>query len=532
MRITDFVRTISLLVACLLLPLVSSVPVQADGALYKFSMSYVYFGQSNLYASKVEATKNSLDEVSPNYFDLNEDGSLKLTPAVDTGFVSEMHKKGIKVVPFLSNHWNRELGRKALENREELAAQIASAVYAYKLDGVNVDIENLTEEDRENYVDFVKLLRQRLGSGKTIAVAVAPNPKGVTKGWAGSYDYTTLAKYADYLMVMTYDQSYQGGPSGPVASASFVEDSIRYAVKMAPAEKIVLGLPFYGRYWKNGETYGGYGISLTDVEKLIAKYRGKTYYDWNAQSARAVITIKASDEKPYLFGKKLEAGTYTIWYENESSLKYKLKLVQKYNLKGAGSWSLGQETTKTWDYYKLWLNGCYFADAQGHWARDHILSMALRGWMNGVSSSSFLPENTLTRAEAAAVLVRAFNLPVTSEGPTFNDISGHWAEKYIITAARHGIILGRGDGSFGPDRPVTRQELAVMLDRVLQGLKMPENYKNPYQDVSRSKNSWSYDSIVKMTAYGIFTGRPDGLFYPNATAKRAEMAALMDRIAN
>ena len=69
-------------------------------------------------------------------------------------------------------------------------------------------------------------------------------------------------------------------------------------------------------------------------------------------------------------GNKLEPGDYTVWFENEQSLKEKLKLVGKYNLKGTGSWSLNQETDDTWDYYSLWADGFYFTDMQKHWAQS------------------------------------------------------------------------------------------------------------------------------------------------------------------
>ena len=156
-----------------------------------------------------------------------------------------------------------------------------------------------------------------------------------------------------------------------------------------PAEKIVLGMAFYGRYWKQGSTYGGYGINAERVDELIQKYRGVVTYDKEYQAPKAVITIKSTDVKPTILGQTLAAGKYTIWYENEESIKYKLKLVERYNLKGTGSWSLGQESQATWDYYKLWLNGCYFKDAEGYWAMDSIIEVAQRKWMTGVSSTSF-----------------------------------------------------------------------------------------------------------------------------------------------
>jgi rubrerythrin len=87
--------------------------------------------------------------------------------------------------------------------------------------------------------------------------------------------------------------------------------------------------------------------------------------------------------------------------------------------------------------------------------------MAVKGWMRGVSNIRFLPESPLTRAEAAVILVRAFELAGKVEETAFKDIRGHWAEREINLAAREKIVLGRGKGLFGPDDPVTRQELAV-----------------------------------------------------------------------
>jgi spore germination protein YaaH len=497
----------------------------------KFNMSYIYFGDSSSYVYHVENTRNSLNEISPSYFDLNEDGTLLLTRAVDADFVKKMHDRNIKVVPFLSNHWDRSKGAAALENREELAEEIADAVKKYNFDGVNVDVENMTKEYRDSYSDFVRLLRKKLPSGKTIAVAVAPNPYWTDKSWQGSYDYSELSKYSDYLMVMCYDESYESGPAGPVASASFVEQSIIYALEHAPREKIVLGVPFYGRYWKNGEQYGGYGISNKTVEKLIEKYNGRVSFDEVKKSAKAVIHIKSYDPKPIVLGRELKAGTYTIWYENEQSLKYKLTLVNKYGLKGTGSWSLGQEDLSTWNYYSMWLNGYYLEDVPGHWAQQYITSMVDKEWMKGISGSLFAPNNSLTRAEAAAILVRALGLEENkSVKAGFKDIYGHWAENEIRIAAQHKVVLGIGDGSFAPNRPVTRQELAVMLDRVLTSLDTMQKAKNPYKDLDANRYPWSYDSIIKLTGYGVFTGNSDGAFYPLSTATRAEMAAIMYRV--
>lgn len=453
----------SVLALALVLALAFVLPA---GALdYKFNMSYIYFGNSSDYAKLVSRTQDSLNEVAPAYFSLNTQGKLVLTPAVSADFVTKMHQKGILVVPYLTNDWVRDTGIAALKDKDALTTDLAAAVLKYKLDGVNIDIENVTETQRSDYVAFVRLLRDKLPAGKRIVVAVSANPYGSTTGWAGSYDYAGLAKYCDYLMLMAYDESYYGSKPGPVASLSFVEQSIQYALDQVSKEKIVLGLPFFGRIWSSGGgTVNGNGVSNEMVESLIAKYRGAVTFDKVSQSSCATITVKASDTKPVIYGQTLSAGTYVIWYTNEQALKAELALVTKYDLKGTGSWSLGQETAQTWDYYKLWLNGCTFSDVQSIWARDAILTAHMNGWLEGVSPTVFSPYTSLTRAQAAAILVRMVGLTPAKSSFTFADCSGHWAQGYIDTARKYGIVSGIGENVFEPDRPVTRAQMAVMLN--------------------------------------------------------------------
>ncbi|WP_084361939.1 peptidoglycan-binding protein [Robertmurraya korlensis] len=322
-----------------------------------FNMSYLYFGNTSSYISQVDKTQGNLSLVSPSYFDLNADGSLKITSQFDEAFVTQMHARGIKVVPFLSNHWDRTLGRQALANREKLSSQLAEFIVTNNLDGIQVDIENVTDLDRDAYTDLVRLLREKLPSNKEVSVAVAANPNGWTKGWHGSYDYKELAKYANYLMIMAYDESYSGGPQGPVASYGWVERSIQYSLNQGvAADKIVLGIPFYGRYWKEGQATGGAGISNHRVDEMLAKYGGTVSYDETSQSPKATISIKPGDPTISIAGTTLTAGTYHIWYENHESIKAKLQLIHKYNLKGSGSWSLGQESSSIWQSYRTWLS--------------------------------------------------------------------------------------------------------------------------------------------------------------------------------
>lgn len=502
----------------------------------RFNMSYLY-GNFD-YSELVTRTGNSLNEVSPSYFDLYSSGNLKLN-AVDTAFVEEMHSKGIKVVPFLSNHWDREKGRSALSNIEKLTTQIVDAINKYNLDGINVDIENVTEADRDNYTLLVKRLREKLGNDKSISVAVAANPYNSQTGWQGSYDYKKLAEYADYLMLMTYDEHYEGGEAGPVASIDFVEKSIQYALERVDASKIVLGVPFFGRYWQNGVYYGGYGVSLTRIKTLTNKYQTTVTYDEKTQSVKAVMTIKSSDIKPSINGKMLSTGTYTFWYENEESISAKLELVNKYNLKGTGSWSLGQETAETWDYYNTKLNEKSenvtpvepepeTTQQAATWAVQAIEHVKEKGWMIGKTETDFYPKDTLTRAEFATIIYRLENLDeYIAKEYTYTDTVGHWAEKYISRVTACWFMMGYGDGTFRPDQPITREEVAKVLSNMKLKIESVNEDIEPFNDIKET--DWSYYNIMSIAQYGILKGYEDGSFRPKQAITREEFAVILQR---
>ena len=320
----------------------------------KYNMTYLY-GSGN-YISMINDTNNALDEVSPSYFDLDTSGNL-LINTIDYNLIRTMHSEGRKVVPFFSNHWDREVGRLALNNREKVTTEIANAVVKYDLDGVNVDIENVTEKDKEAYTDLVRLLRKKLPKSKSVVVSVAANPNNWTTGWHGSYDYANLAKYADYLMIMAYDEHYEGGDAGAVAGIEFVEKSIQYALERVEKNKIVLGIPLYGRYWKDStSTGGGKAVSLEKVSELVRTCSGKITFDEKSKSPKAEIFVSAVGTRPKVNDKTLQPGSYTIWYENEESIREKLELINKYDIKGAGTWRLGMEEKIIWDIFKEYLS--------------------------------------------------------------------------------------------------------------------------------------------------------------------------------
>ena len=268
-----------------------------------------------------------------------------------------MHEKDIVVTPFLSNHWVRSKGRKAIENMDNLTNQILQVVSDYDLDGINVDLENLTPDDKDGLSEFVRMLRSKFPEYKMLTVSVAANNKWSTEGWQGSYDYKALGECADYLFIMAYDEHSIGGAEGPVASFGFVDNSIIYAMENVPKDKIVLGIPLYGRYWKDGEEFGGEAIVNGALPALFKSTNAKVMYDKENGQAVAKFTILPNQENEIkINGTALSSGDYTIWFDNEESINAKLDLVNMYGLLGCGVWALGHEKPVFWDGFKEKLN--------------------------------------------------------------------------------------------------------------------------------------------------------------------------------
>ncbi|WFA09024.1 glycosyl hydrolase family 18 protein [Tissierella sp. Yu-01] len=490
-----------------------------------FNMTYAYFGAGNALIDTLSKTGNVLDVVSPSYFDLTSDGNLHLTSQFDSYTIKEMQKRNFKVVPFLSNHWDQAKGQAALKNRKVLIKDLVKVINEYNLDGINVDIENLSHTDRDNFTLFIKELREALPKDKEVSVAVVANPNGWTSGYYGSFDNENLAKYVDYLMIMSYDEHYEGDNTpGPVSSIQFTERSIQHLLKDVPPSKIVVGLPFYGRYWKSDGSIKGKGISLIRINELVKKYNGKINFDTRYKSPKATVNITGNE-------KDIPKGTYEIWFENEESILNKLQLIEKYDLKGAGSWSLHQATQNIWDVYNQWSNSSsIFIDVEEGWAKAPILAINEKGWMVGTRDFYFEPNTPLTRAQAATLLVRILDLSRNNTtSPYFIDVqNNHWAKTDIELAAQHGLMNGKGNQRFAPDEFMTREEMATLLYRLLEVSPSDNKKQSPFKDID--SNRWSYQYILSMAENKIFEGFEDKTFRPTDKITRAQMAALLDRI--
>ena len=170
-----------------------------------------------------------------------------------------------------------------------------------------------------------------------------------------------------------------------------------------------------------------------------------------------------------------------------------------------------------------------FSDVyKDYWAYNPIIFVAEQNWMNGKNSvNTFYPKSSLTRAEAAVVFVRVLNLqalePTTQ---SFHDVkTTHWAYSAIEISKQHKLFGGVEDGKFAPSEPLKRQEIAVVLSRIV--ISTNTQPTSTFKDVPTSH--WAYSSIANMAANDIVGGYSDNTFRPNNSVTRAEMATLIQR---
>ena len=169
-------------------------------------------------------------------------------------------------------------------------------------------------------------------------------------------------------------------------------------------------------------------------------------------------------------------------------------------------------------------------DIQGHWAQNTINKWVDKGDISGYPDGTFRPNNMITRAEFVVLVNNAMGY--TKSGYAyFSDVPSHyWGKNAIQTGVAAGYISGDGNGIFRPNDPVTRQEAAAMISRILD-LKQNESRAYRYTD-SYAISNWAKGVVGAVSDAGIMAGYPDGSFGPNRVLTRAEAVLALDKTVN
>lgn len=185
--------------------------------------------------------------------------------------------------------------------------------------------------------------------------------------------------------------------------------------------------------------------------------------------------------------------------------------------------------------YVIGYNKVKFADTDNHWANKNITFLAAREVVKGKSEGKFEPNGKVTRAEFVQILANLSGADIAAQSMSkFGDIKeGSWYAAAVAWAVENGITSGTGDGNFSPDAAISRQDMAVMIERYLRKSRKTLNAKNSevqFED-SDSIADYAKTAVAAMQKAGVINGAPaenGGFsFNPAASASRAETATMI-----
>ncbi|MGQ7890060.1 S-layer homology domain-containing protein [Paenibacillus sp. WC2504] len=179
-------------------------------------------------------------------------------------------------------------------------------------------------------------------------------------------------------------------------------------------------------------------------------------------------------------------------------------------------------------------NQVSFGDTATHWAKDEIEQMANKWLVQGISKEEFGPDQPVTRAELAAMIVRTLGIKSSGDDAPFKDMNAkEWYNNAVNAAVKAGIITGYEDGTFRPEQTITRQEMAVMMNRALLAAGYNEQKAQgepPSYEDQKQIQPWSQEAIDHLGKLKLMEGTSSSSFDPDMEATRAQSAVLLLRV--
>lgn len=305
----------------------------------------------NSYIGNILADMKGVNVISPTWFYLTDDsGNIANLSSLD--YVNQCHEKGIEVWGLVSNIEQKVDTTSILtrtSTREKLVNNLVAAAIEKDLDGLNVDMESLDPKAGEGYLQFIRELA--LKCHKNDLVLSVDNY--VPTDYTAFYNRKEQAQFADYIIIMAYDEHYAGSDEGSVSSISFVTNGIKDTLKEVPAKQTIVALPFYTRLWEVTSKTNEEGVEISKDVKSQA---------YGMDSAQGIVNksgvqTKWDDKSGQYYLEYQNSGkTYKMWQEEEKSLALKLEQVKKNKLAGAAFWKLGFERDSIWDTIIKYVN--------------------------------------------------------------------------------------------------------------------------------------------------------------------------------
>ncbi|MCG7409665.1 glycoside hydrolase family 18 protein [Paenibacillus sp. ACRRX] len=286
-----------------------------------------------------------LTYLAPFSFRIQRDATLQAPPLDQLPAIAERSKVTLMMVVtnLEKDQFSAELGELILNSdqlQNKLLDNIIRTAKELHFNDIHFDIEHLRPEDRESYNRFLRKASKRVhDEGFLMSTALAPKTSASQTGeWYTAHDYKVHGEVADFVVIMTYEWGYSGGPPMPVSPIGPVRNVLEYAKTEIPASKIMMGQNLYGYDWTLPFVQGGpYARALSPVAAtdLARRRRAAIQYDTEAQA-------------PYFRYWDDNRKEHIVWFEDARSIQAKFDLLKELGIRGISYWKLGLDFPQNW----------------------------------------------------------------------------------------------------------------------------------------------------------------------------------------
>ncbi len=300
---------------------------------------------ANTKFADVLASASGVNVISPTWVTF-ADNAGNVSSIADSSCVQAAHEQGIEVWMLVSNIVNSDTSDvdttyilTHTSIRETVEKNILSVALANGVDGINVDLEGMSSEVGDSYIQFIREMSVLCrNNGLVLSVDVPP-----LFAMTEFYDRAEMNEVADYVIVMAYDEHYSGSEAGSVASISYSEESVTNMLKEVSADKLILGIPFYTRLWAVGSD-GSVSSTAYGMEAI------------NTLLASKGVSASVDESTGQNYAEYTENGmTYQVWLEDAGSVGERMQVMQNHSLAGIASWAAGYETEDIWQVIQQYL---------------------------------------------------------------------------------------------------------------------------------------------------------------------------------
>ena len=303
------------------------------------------------FLSSIASTKG-VTTLAPTWFTISDNnGNISSNASAD--YVNYAHQLNMEVwatVNDVDGAGNINEILNFTSKRQKLVNQLISEAIKNNIDGINVDLEYVNAKNADGFIQFIREMSIKCHNNG-IVLSVDNYPPASFNLY---YNRKQQAKFADYIVVMAYDEHNKNSKeAGSVASVGYVKEAVEKTLQDVPAEKLIMGMPFYTRIWKEipnenpAEGEPPYTLEVASLSMKEAKQRVEV---------NGATTEWKEDCGQYYAEFKNGGYTYKIWLEEDKSIEEKLKIMKEYNLAGCGSWKLGLEFDSIWDVILKYVN--------------------------------------------------------------------------------------------------------------------------------------------------------------------------------